>query len=72
MAGYKEPWEYWDDKCAADEAYIKYLPVCDDCGQTITDETYFEVGDAIFCPECMDSYRKSTDDYVEQRRYWAR
>lgn len=72
MATYREPWEYWNDKCAAEDEYAKYLPVCDDCGDVIADDEYYEIGDAIYCPECMKRYCKSTEDYVAQRRYWDR
>ena len=71
MATYREPWEYWDDYCEAEAEYEALCPVCDDCGESITAEEYYEIDGRIICPDCLKDYRKWTDDYVraeEERR----
>ena len=44
------------------ELRLSSRPKCDDCGEHIQDEYYFEVEGDILCEECMhDRYRKSAD-----------
>ena len=43
----------------------KKYPVCVSCGNTITDETYYEVNGEILCEECLnDTYLRFTSDYI--------
>jgi len=44
----------WDAEMSAARAA---LPECDDCGERVTDD-YYEIGHKIYCPECMETYRK--------------
>ena len=40
------------------------LPVCEDCGEIIYDEYYYDVDGDILCEECLkDRYRHYTEDY---------
>ena len=59
-------WRY-DQECV--EAEEKF-PICDSCGDRITDEEYFEVvykGKILrFCQECVSL--QYTSDYIEERR----
>lgn len=42
------------------------LPVCDNCGQRIRDEFYYDVEGEVFCEECLkDLFQRSTADYIE-------
>ena len=52
----------WDMEQTMAEAM---LPVCDDCGEVINDDYYYEVEGDILCEECMKHrYRKFTEDYI--------
>ena len=48
-----------------EEAYIRDLkaeellmqrPVCDECGNHIQDEYYFQLGDKKICPKCIEDF----------------
>jgi formylmethanofuran dehydrogenase subunit E len=44
------------------ERRLASRPRCEDCGEHIQDEFYFEVEGDILCEECMhDRYRKAVD-----------
>jgi hypothetical protein len=46
----------------------KFFPVCDVCGETITDDYYYELGEYKFHLDCAWKLRKSVDDYVEDKK----
>lgn len=53
-------WERIEEKTAM---RIK-LPRCEDCGEIIYDEHYYDVDGVILCEECLkDRYRRYTNDY---------
>lgn len=62
---------YTNDPVADAERYIaeqdrqlERLPVCDCCNEPIQDEHYYEIGDEIFCKDCLDDeFRKDTENY---------
>lgn len=37
---------------------LEQLPVCEDCGEHIQDETAFYINGEWICEDCMDSYRR--------------
>lgn len=41
----------------------KKMPHCDDCGEPIAGDTFYEIDGVRYCPECMENYRRHTDDY---------
>ena len=43
----------------------KYLPICDFCGEKITDETYYVIGGQIACHDCCDE--RYVDTYVTEQ-----
>lgn len=49
---------------AQQEAELQTLPVCCECGEHIQAETCFQINDEIICEECMEHYRKYTEDVV--------
>ena len=52
----------WERNEREMERKLASRPVCEDCGNPIQDEFYFEVEGDILCEECMhDRYRKSAD-----------
>lgn len=50
---------------AEKQAELNKLPVCADCGEPIQDEFCYYINDETICPDCMDCYRRSVDDFVE-------
>ena len=63
----------WEEYCAEEQEYEEHCPICDRCGEPITDETYYDIGGRILHEDCMqDECMKWTDDYVKnekERRY---
>lgn len=53
--------------------YEAKCPVCDICGETITDIYYYDVDGDIMCEGCFDEwcqdFRKNVEDYVEERSW---
>ena len=45
---------------------LEKLPVCEYCGETITDDHYYDLDGDIVCQECLDhNFRKRVEDFVE-------
>lgn len=63
-----DPVADWNRHCEEVEEALKDYPVCDYCGEVITDEQYYDFGGEIICEDCMDKYRRWTEDYVEEQR----
>jgi formylmethanofuran dehydrogenase subunit E len=54
----------WERNEREQERRLALRPVCEDCGEPIQDEYYFEVEGEILCEECMhDRYRQEMDTY---------
>lgn len=49
---------------AEQAAKLDKLPVCADCGEPITDEFCYYINDVTICPDCMDCYRRNTEDFI--------
>ncbi len=44
------------------EKELEKLPVCDECGEYIQDERYYEFDKTIICPSCLeDNHMKWTE-----------
>ena len=54
----------WANHDAEMEAELHRLPVCCECGEHIQAETCFDVNDSIICEECMEQFRKYTEDLM--------
>lgn len=60
----------WTDNPVADaEAYyneceerIANRPVCSCCDYPIQDETYYRIGNDIYCNRCMEGFKEWVDD----------
>lgn len=45
------------------ERQAERLPKCEECGERIQDEDYYDVEGEILCEECMKrKYRRKTED----------
>ena len=38
------------------EELIEQRPVCDECGEHIRADHYYQIGKNIFCPDCLDDF----------------
>lgn len=63
-----DPVADWNRHCEEVENELKFCPVCDYCGEVITDEQFYDFGGEIICEDCMDKYKEWTEDYVERQR----
>lgn len=63
----------WSDDPIRDYSnwdYTQYLrekscPVCNDCGDPITAENYWEFHGAYYCENCVREHKYYTEDYIE-------
>lgn len=46
--------------------YEMACPVCNDCGEHITDEHYWEFHGVFYCESCLDNHKYYVDDYVNK------
>lgn len=53
---------------ADQERWLESLPVCDECGEHIQSEDLYELDGLLFCENCMEGHRHSTEDY--RREEW--
>jgi formylmethanofuran dehydrogenase subunit E len=49
---------------AQQAAKLDKLPKCDECGEPIQDEEFYEILGYNFCPDCLESFKKRTEDYI--------
>lgn len=53
----------WDAEQARAEAR---LPQCEGCGESISDDDYYEIENEILCEDCMkERYKKRTEDFIQ-------
>lgn len=62
--GMPDNYSLWARHDAEQEAELQLLPLCCECGEHIQAETCFQINDEIICEECMENYRKYTDDLM--------
>lgn len=62
-----DPYRDLIDKEEDDAAYEALCPVCDVCGEHITDEFFYRVCGITFHFDCAE--RRAVDTYVEDKRY---
>lgn len=59
-----DPAADYDRYCAHQEKELERLPICDGCGERITDDYLYEIGGQLFCEECMNECRTAVENYV--------
>lgn len=62
-----DPYADFERQDYEDAEREKLYPVCDICGDRITDDYYYEVAGMKFHLECAE--RHSVDSYVEAQKY---
>ena len=48
------------------ERALAKLPECSECGEKITDEQCYEIGDMLFCPNCIEQNKVYTENYMKE------
>ena len=48
------------------DAWLNSRPKCEGCGKPIQADFCFDLGDGLYCPDCVNGYRRSTDNYVKE------
>lgn len=61
-----DPIEDFNMHDAEEAEYEKLCPVCDVCGERITDDYYYKVGGIVFHLDCAE--RHSVESYMEEER----
>lgn len=49
--------------------YIVRLPECSECGKKIKDDFLYDIGDMLFCVECIDKNIAPASDYYEEEKF---
>lgn len=58
-------YDLWEAHEARQKKQLEALPHCDECGEPIQDDFYFEINDTIMCECCLiRDHRKRTEDFV--------
>lgn len=55
--------DFWAYSMAQEE-WLENRPTCDECGQHIQDEQYFDIEGKKYCESCLNYYKKWIDSEV--------
>ena len=44
--------------------WLARLPECSECGEKITDDECYEMGDYLVCLECIGNFKVRTENYM--------
>ena len=58
-------YDMWEAHEREKEKLLEKLPECEICGQTIQEDFYYEINDAIICEDCLNiHHRKRVEDFI--------
>lgn len=61
-----DPFADFDRWDAEQTAKLEKLPKCEECGEPIQDDCYYEINGECVCPECLDNNHKHwVEDYID-------
>ena len=43
---------------AEGEKWLESLPVCDECGEHIVEDYYWDINDTVYCEDCLQKHIK--------------
>lgn len=49
---------------AEQEAMLERLPICTYCGESITGDYAYEIGDDLICEDCLKDNHRKTVEYL--------
>ena len=58
-------YDAWEAHEREQDAALESLPICDWCKERIQDDFYYDFEYLILHEECLEAYKKRTEDYVE-------
>ena len=64
MPGYPDIISELERQYDLDEKYIRSLPLCDSCGERITEEHCYLIRGELYCEDCVREFRVLTDNFV--------
>lgn len=47
------------------EEWLKRRPICDECGEPIRSDNFYEFDGVLFCEDCIEEHRHSVEEYME-------
>lgn len=53
-----DPIRDWENKCRADEKWLKSRPVCAECGEPIQQDDAVCINGEWYCDDCLKHMRK--------------
>lgn len=62
----RDPYDDYLEEEARQYEREKKMPRCDECGRLITSEIFYEIDGTRYCPDCLEEYRRHTDDYITE------
>lgn len=58
-------YDIWEAHDNEKEMRLARRPLCAECDQHIQGETAYYINGEWICEECMDSYKRYVEDYIE-------
>ena len=49
---------------SAQEKELEKYPICDYCGERITDDYFYEIDEQVYCKECLTVCKRTVEEYV--------
>lgn len=60
-----DSYDLWKAHERDQQRRLDRLPVCYYCDEPIQDEHFYQIHGENICPECLENFKKSTDDFSE-------
>lgn len=51
-------------KMEDDDYWLRKRPRCDECGEHIQGDTFYNIGGKFYCASCLEGFKEYTDDYI--------
>ena len=55
-------YDLWGNHDRERERELQKLPKCDECGEPIQDDHYYQIGNQKICPGCLENYYRVEND----------
>lgn len=55
-------YDLWKQRERERERELEKLPKCDECGEPITEDHYYVIGNQKICPDCLETYYRVEND----------
>lgn len=58
-----DPAADYDRYCYEQEKELEQLPTCDECGEKITTDFLYQIGNNVFCENCIEEFKTAVVNY---------